>query len=157
MARKIKRKGTWLETEVAPGEQAHFRRPRQSEIADLRNAATTFHKEFVRSLRVRAGNLSEDTPQEDVPGVEFEALSRFLVGLTIKIEGPEWEDGSPLVWAQMSADERLDYFEGLPFGKVPALYAEITSKLGIENNPAILEGLAQSMSADSSDEVGEEE
>jgi hypothetical protein len=167
MARKIKRKGTWLETEVAPGEVAHFRRPRQSHLADLRNAATTWHREFARSLRIRRRIASQDASDEDieavlpppelVPGEEFEALSLFLTRITLKLEGPTWENGEPLVWSAMTEDERLDYFETLPFGKVPELYGYITMKLGIENNPALLEGLKQSLDADSLGEVGEEE
>lgn len=155
MPRKIQR-GVWHVEEIGDGERIHFQRPRHSQLLTLNQDTPNLQREIVRSSRVRAGKLPQDTPIGRVPEAEHVALARFVAACILRVEGVVDEHDQPLEWADLSDAQRLEYVETLPgASRTVALYAALVLRMGLENQPQILDNLAAQLAEASA--ISEEE
>lgn len=161
---KIRRKKTfvwrrgesWHDVDLDCGVHLHFRKPRQTDLYAMMAAAPTWCRTVDVYRRLAAG---KDVPDEErrvtIPAAEYLACSRFLADCTTKVEGVEDDEGRPVRWGRLDEDEQVDFYECLPLGDVQHAWGALVAKLGVDNDPGLLERLAEAERDLVEDAVGE--
>jgi hypothetical protein len=121
-----------------------IRRPKQSELFDLRAKAPTWVQALNDALMALKG---EPVEERDVlvPAREVAHLCAFFASLTLAVKGADGPDNQPLSWHELDDDERVLFWEHLPSDAVQSAYGYMIAQLAADNDPDYLERVAEAV------------
>lgn len=117
--------------------RVNMRKPRSSRTQDLRNATPQFQRAMILLGQLLQG---EDPDVEDVmiPGAEIVEIAKYMAENTLSFEEAICDDdGEPLTWAEMDADERVDFWETLPSFELRHAYGAYLGEVMVDQDPEL--------------------
>lgn len=129
--------------EMDCGVGVNMRKPRGSRTQDLRNETPNFQ----RAMMLLGELLQGKDPEIDnikIPGSEIGAIAQYMADNTLSFTRPiADDDGRDLTWREMGEEERLDFYETLPFNELQHAYGEYTGEVLVDQDPELRKSLDQ--------------
>lgn len=117
--------------------EVEMRKPRSSRTQDLRNATPNFQRAMILLGQLLQGE-EPDIDDVMISGSEIEEIAKYMAENTIRFTEPICDDdGAPLTWAQMDAEERVDFWETLPSEELRHAYGAYLGEVMVDQDPEL--------------------